>query len=171
MDGTLRSVLLVAAWGTVASGYSHASLAGCRAAAPACSRHASVALREKEYVAQHTEFDEEEFVVKGPNVDEQDWLFFDRAKISVIAGDGGNGCVAFRREKDKPKMGPCGGNGGRGGSIYLECDEGLNTLKPEVHFKATSGQNGMGKARHGETGESRNVRVPPGTIVRDVESG
>ena len=58
--------------------------------------------------------------------EEPDWLFFDRARIFVAAGDGGNGCVAFRREKDKPKMGPCGGNGGRGGSVVLECDEGLN---------------------------------------------
>ena len=100
-----------------------------------------------------------------------DWLFFDRARISVRAGDGGNGCVAFRREKDKPKMGPCGGNGGRGGSIYLVCDEGLNTLKPEVHFRATSGQNGMGKGRHGESGGDKYVRVAPGTVVREEESG
>ena len=84
--------------------------------------------------------------------DEADWLFFDRARIWVQAGDGGNGCVAFRREKDKPKMGPAGGNGGRGGSIHLVCDEGLNMLKQEVHFRATGGQNGMGKARHGESG-------------------
>lgn len=102
---------------------------------------------------------------------DEDWLFFDRARIQVTAGDGGNGCVAFRREKDKPKMGPCGGNGGRGGTVWLECDEGLNTLKPEVHFRATSGQNGMGKGRHGESGEDRVVRVPPGTVVREEESG
>ena len=101
-----------------------------------------------------------------------DWLFFDRAKVSVTGGGGGNGCVAFRREKDKPKMGPCGGNGGRGGSVYLECDEGLNTLKlSEVHFRATAGQNGMGKGRHGESGEDRIVRVAPGTVVRDLDSG
>ena len=79
--------------------------------------------------------------------------------------------MAFRREKDKPKMGPCGGNGGRGGSVYLVCDEGLNTLKPEVHFRATSGQNGMGKGRHGESGVDREVRVAPGTVVRDEETG
>ena len=87
--------------------------------------------------------------------DEEDWLFFDRARIKVVAGDGGNGCVAFRREKDKPKMGPCGGNGGRGGSVFLQCDEGLNTLKQEVHFYATKGQTGMGKGRHGRKGEDR----------------
>ena len=98
--------------------------------------------------------------------DEEDWLFFDRARIWVQAGDGGNGCVAFRREKDKPKMGPAGGNGGRGGSVYLVCDEGLNMLKQEVHFRATGGQNGMGKARHGEAGTDTYVRVPPGTVVR-----
>ena len=103
--------------------------------------------------------------------EEPDWLFFDRARIFVAAGDGGNGCVAFRREKDKPKMGPCGGNGGRGGSVFLECDEGLNTLRQEVHFRATEGQGGMGKARHGESGRDRSVRVPPGTVVRDEESG
>jgi len=116
------------------------------------------------------EDEDEEVDVFGRPPDD-DWLFFDRARVSVTAGSGGDGCVAFRREKDKPKMGPCGGNGGRGGSIYLECDEGLNTLKPEVHFKATSGQNGMGKGRHGESGEDRVVRVPPGTVVRDEEAG
>jgi GTP-binding protein len=98
--------------------------------------------------------------------DEADWLFFDRARIWVEAGDGGNGCVGFRREKDKPKMGPAGGNGGRGGSVYLVCDEGLNMLKQEVHFRGTCGQNGMGKARHGEAGDDVTVRVPPGTVVR-----
>jgi GTP-binding protein len=105
------------------------------------------------------------------DVGQEDWLFFDRARIRVTAGNGGDGCVAFRREKDKPKMGPCGGNGGRGGSVYLVCDEGLNTLKPEVHFRATSGQNGLGHGNHGSQGESRWVRVPPGTVVREEESG
>ena len=117
------------------------------------------------------EDDEEDLAVLGQAGLEEDWLFFDRARIHVTAGDGGNGCVAFRREKDKPKMGPCGGNGGRGGSITLVCDEGLNTLKPEVHFRATGGQNGMGKGRHGESGENREVRVAPGTVVHDEESG
>ena len=124
----------------------------------------------QEYVLGIDEDENEEMDVFGRPPDD-DWLFFDRARISVTAGSGGDGCVAFRREKDKPKMGPCGGNGGRGGSIYLECDEGLNTLKPEVHFKATSGQTGMGKGRHGEGGEDRVVRVPPGTVVRDEEAG
>ena len=103
--------------------------------------------------------------------DDSDWLFFDQARIFASAGPGGNGCVAFNREKDKPKMGPGGGNGGAGGSVYLVCDEGLNTLRPDVHFRATGGQNGMGKTRHGNRGEDRRVRVPPGTVVRDDESG
>ena len=102
---------------------------------------------------------------------DEDWLFFDRARIHVAAGDGGNGCVAFRREKDKPKMGRARRQRRVGGSIFLVCDEGLNTLKPEVHFKATHGQNGMGKGRHGESGEDREIRVAPGTVVRDEESG
>lgn len=67
---------------------------------------------------------------------EEDWLFFDRARMWVQAGEGGNGCVAFRREKDKPKMGPSGGTGGRGGSVYLICDEGLNMLRQEVRATA-----------------------------------
>ncbi len=103
--------------------------------------------------------------------DDSDWLFFDQARIFASAGPGGNGCVAFNREKDKPKMGPGGGNGGAGGSVYLVCDEGLNTLRPDVHYRATGGQNGMGKTRHGNRGEDRRVRVPPGTVVRDDESG
>ena len=161
-----------------------ASLAPCGAAwrppiAPAsvaaCSRPldrqrcALVAAAAEEYVLGE---DEDDDAASDPfGRQSEDWLFFDRARISVTAGDGGNGCVAFRREKDKPRMGPCGGNGGRGGSIYLECDEGLNTLKPEVHYRATCGQNGMGKGRHGVGGEDRHVRVAPGTVVRDEETG
>ena len=127
-------------------------------------------LRQEDFYAEGDEEEEEESIFGNVGL-EEDWLFFDRARIHVMAGDGGDGCVAFRREKDKPKMGPCGGNGGRGGSIFLVCDEGLNTLKPEVHFRGTSGQNGMGKGRHGESGEDREVRVAPGTIVRDEETG
>lgn len=102
---------------------------------------------------------------------DDDWQFFDRARVHVTAGDGGNGCCAFRREKDKPRMGPCGGNGGRGGSIFFVCDEGQNTLSMEAHFRASKGQNGMGKGRHGESGEDRYVRVAPGTLVRDEQTG
>lgn len=168
MPGRLRPLLLATALVGV-RGYGRPPLPVCRAVSTG-RRCAALHMGEAEFVAEHTEEDELE-AIGSANVNEEDWLFFDRAKISVTAGDGGNGCVAFRREKDKPKMGPCGGNGGRGGSIYLECDEGLNTLKPDVHFRATSGQNGMGKGRHGESGEDRFVRVPPGTVVRDVDSG
>ena len=127
-------------------------------------------LRQEDFFIEGEEEEEEESIFGNVGIGE-DWLFFDRARISVTAGDGGDGCVAFRREKDKPTMGPCGGNGGRGGSIWLVCDEGLNTLKPEVHFKATHGQNGMGKGRHGVKGVDKEVRVAPGTVVRDEESG
>ena len=83
-------------------------------------------------------------------------MFFDSMRIFAAAGDGGNGCVAFKREKDKPKMGPGGGNGGRGGSVYLTCDEGLNMLKQGLtHYRATSGRNGQGKTRHGWGGSSQ----------------
>jgi len=127
-------------------------------------------------IAQQTDVEakgdkDDEASANGNRGLEEDWLFFDRQRIHVTAGDGGDGCVAFRREKDKPKMGPAGGNGGRGGSVFFVCDEGLNTLKQEVHFRATSGQKGMGKGRHGEAGKDREVRVPPGTVVRDEESG
>jgi GTP-binding protein len=103
---------------------------------------------------------------------QEDWMFFDTLRIYVKAGDGGNGCVAFKREKDKPKMGPGGGNGGRGGSVYLECKEGLNMLKQGLtHYKAGSGRNGHGKGRHGWGGDDVHIGVPPGTVVRDEESG
>jgi len=103
---------------------------------------------------------------------QEDWMFFDSMRLYVGAGDGGNGCVAFKREKDKPKMGPGGGNGGRGGSVYLTCDEGLNMLKQGLtHYRATSGQNGQGKTRHGWSGEDIEVAVPPGTLVREQDTG
>lgn len=101
----------------------------------------------------------------------EEWLFFDRARIWVQGGNGGDGSCAQNREKDRPKMGPGGGNGGRGGHVYLVCDEGLNTLKPEVHHKGTRGQHGMGKNMDGKTGEDQYVRVPPGTVVREDETG
>ena len=141
--------------------------------AASCSRAPTFAirLRQEDFYAEGDDEEEEVTSIFGNTGLDEDWLFFDRARLHVAAGDGGNGCVAFRREKDKPKMGPCGGNGGRGGSIFLVCDEGLNTLKPEVHFKATHGQNGMGKGRHGESGEDREIRVAPGPVVRVEERG
>jgi hypothetical protein len=100
-----------------------------------------------------------------------EWRFFDTARIHVSGGMGGNGAVAFRREKGDALGGPCGGKGGFGGSVYLVCDESLNTLAPlrqSVHIRAEKGHNGIGKGKDGAQGESIYVRVPPGTIVRDM---
>ena len=100
--------------------------------------------------------------------------FVDEAKIKVIAGDGGNGCASFRREKYIPKGGPDGGDGGNGGSVYLVADSGLNTLvdfRTQRTYQAERGQNGMGRERTGRKGSDLYVRVPVGTQVRDEESG
>jgi GTP-binding protein len=99
--------------------------------------------------------------------------FVDEAIIKVIAGDGGSGCVSFRREKYIPKGGPDGGDGGDGGSIYLEGDSGLNTLadfRLQRTFRAGRGHNGMGRERTGAKGEDLVVRVPVGTRVVDADS-
>jgi GTPase len=99
--------------------------------------------------------------------------FVDEAKIRVKAGNGGNGCVSFRREKYIPFGGPDGGDGGRGGSVWLEADEGLNTLIDFRHqrvFKAPRGQDGMGSQMYGKGGEDIVVRVPIGTVVTNVET-
>jgi GTPase len=101
-------------------------------------------------------------------------MFFDEAKIYVKAGKGGDGCVAFRREKYVPFGGPSGGHGGGGGDVYLEVDRNLNTLvhfKQRAHFKAESGVRGSGKNQQGRTGEDRLIPVPPGTVVYDADSG
>jgi GTP-binding protein len=98
-------------------------------------------------------------------------MFFDEAKIHVKAGDGGNGAVAFRREKYVPRGGPAGGNGGHGGDVVLEVDPQLNTLvhfQNKVHFKADRGAHGKGKNQTGARGEDTVVSVPPGTVVRDA---
>ncbi|MET0066562.1 MAG: Obg family GTPase CgtA [Candidatus Thiodiazotropha sp.] len=100
--------------------------------------------------------------------------FVDEAKIKVIAGDGGNGCASFRREKYIPKGGPDGGDGGDGGSVYLIAESGLNTLvdfRTQRTHKAERGQNGMGRERTGRKGRSLHVRVPVGTRVYDDETG
>jgi GTP-binding protein len=105
--------------------------------------------------------------------DDQEWKFFDTARIHVSGGDGGNGCVAFRREKGEPRGGPNGGRGGRGGSVYLICDEGLNTLAPlrnRVHVRATKGRNGLGKNKDGQKGKHILIPVPPGTVVRELRT-
>ena len=100
--------------------------------------------------------------------------FVDEARVKVIAGDGGNGCASFRREKFIPKGGPDGGDGGDGGSVYLEADSGLNTLvdfRTQRTHKAERGQNGMGRERTGRRGKDLRVRVPVGTRVRDEATG
>jgi GTP-binding protein len=97
--------------------------------------------------------------------------FVDEARIQVKAGNGGNGCASFRREKYIPKGGPDGGDGGRGGSVWLIADEGLNTLvdfRHQRHFRASRGQDGMGSDRYGKGGEDLLVRVPIGTVVTNV---
>ena len=101
-------------------------------------------------------------------------MFIDRAKIKIKAGDGGNGVTAFRREKFVPRGGPSGGDGGRGGDVWLESDEGLNTLlhlRYNPEHKAERGKHGEGSNRHGKDGEDIIVRVPVGTQVLDAESG
>jgi GTP-binding protein len=95
-------------------------------------------------------------------------LFIDRAKIQIIAGSGGNGCMAFRREKFVPRGGPSGGDGGSGGDVYIECSNRVNTL---LHFqykrvyRAQRGRHGEGSNRHGRDGEDVTILVPPGTQV------
>ena len=101
-------------------------------------------------------------------------MFIDEAKIWVKAGNGGNGCVAFRREKYVPKGGPSGGDGGDGGDVTLESSEHLNTLLPfryNREFRAERGRHGEGSNRHGAEGEGLVIRVPVGTIVYEEESG
>ncbi len=100
-------------------------------------------------------------------------MFVDYAKINVKAGDGGNGVVAFRREKYVPMGGPSGGDGGRGGSIIIKADEGLSTLmdfKYRRHFKGERGSHGQGKNMHGAGGEDTIILVPSGTVIKDDES-
>ncbi len=100
-------------------------------------------------------------------------MFFDRAKIHVQAGAGGNGIVAFRREKFVPMGGPAGGTGGRGGDVYVVADPDLNTLQSfrrQVHFRAERGRHGGGNRKAGATGEDLLIPVPVGTVVRDAES-
>jgi GTPase len=95
-------------------------------------------------------------------------MFIDTAKIVVHAGDGGNGCLAFRREKYVPRGGPSGGDGGKGGDVYLECTDRVNTLLHFQYkriFKAERGRHGEGSGRHGRNGQDIAIQVPPGTQV------
>ena len=99
--------------------------------------------------------------------------FVDEANIKVYAGDGGNGCISFRREKFIPFGGPDGGDGGYGGSVWLVADEGLNTLVDFRHqrsFKAKRGENGMGSQMYGKGGEDTMIRVPVGTMITNVDT-
>ena len=97
--------------------------------------------------------------------------FVDEVKFFVKAGDGGNGCVSFRREKFIPKGGPNGGDGGRGGSVLLEADARKHSLidfRYRSHFKAERGGNGQGSDKHGRSGKDTIIYVPPGSVVKDA---
>lgn len=99
-------------------------------------------------------------------------MFVDEAVIHVKAGDGGNGCVSFRREKYVPKGGPDGGDGGNGGSVVLVADQNKNTLLDfagKHHWRAPRGEAGMGKKMYGVGGEDMVIQVPPGTLVYDTD--
>ena len=101
-------------------------------------------------------------------------MFLDEAVIHVAAGDGGNGCVAFRREKSVPRGGPSGGDGGDGGSVRLVADTSLNTLYPfrfQKRFAGGRGGHGLGSNCHGKNGPERVVTVPVGTMVTDEATG
>jgi len=101
-------------------------------------------------------------------------MFVDKAKVFVKGGNGGDGLVAFRRELYVPEGGPAGGDGGNGGDVVFRVDEGLRTLmdfRYQKHFKAARGEKGRNKSQHGANAEHMIVRVPPGTIVTDDDTG
>src|SRR5918996_5830419 len=100
--------------------------------------------------------------------------FSDEVKIRVIAGDGGRGCVGFRREKFVPRGGPNGGDGGNGGDVIAVADPQLTPLldlRYQKLYRAGRGEHGMGKDQHGRRGQDRVIKVPVGTIIRDTSSG
>jgi len=101
-------------------------------------------------------------------------MFFDEAKIYVRAGDGGNGVVAFRREAHVPRGGPSGGNGGKGGDVYLVADLQINTLiafSKQIHFRADNGEHGRGKNQTGAQGKDLVIHVPVGTVAYEADTG
>src|SRR6266545_3099818 len=101
-------------------------------------------------------------------------MFIDTAEIRVKGGDGGNGCVAFRREKFVPRGGPSGGDGGHGGSVFAIADPARNTLYHLRHqrsFRAERGEHGKGSNRHGRSGADVVVPLPLGSVVRDLQTG
>ena len=101
-------------------------------------------------------------------------MFVDVAKINLKAGKGGDGAVAFRREKYEPAGGPYGGDGGDGGSIVLVADEGIRTLmdfRYKRHYKAETGENGRTKKQFGKSGQNLTLKLPVGTLVKDANTG
>ncbi len=99
--------------------------------------------------------------------------FIDQATVYVKAGNGGHGCIAFLREKHRPRGGPSGGDGGRGGNVILVVNSQLSTLHDITynrHYRAGRGGHGSGNNRHGKNGEDIRIQVPPGTIVKDSET-
>lgn len=100
-------------------------------------------------------------------------MFIDYSKIFIKAGDGGNGAVAFRREKYVPKGGPAGGNGGRGGNVIFVADQNLNTLldfRYRKHYKAENGQTGGSSLKDGRNGKDIIIKVPVGTLIKDANT-
>jgi GTP-binding protein len=100
--------------------------------------------------------------------------FIDEAKFFVKGGNGGNGCVSFRREKYVPKGGPDGGDGGKGGDVIIVAAKQLSSLidfQYRSHFLAERGQHGLGKKKHGRNGAARIIKVPVGALIRDAETG
>ena len=101
-------------------------------------------------------------------------MFIDRANVDIVSGSGGAGVVSFRREKFVPKGGPDGGDGGRGGSVYVRADQQLSTLldyKYRSHWKAERGQNGRGSNKTGKSGSDLYLPVPAGTVIKNADTG